>query len=104
MAPKKSSALARLNAAAAAAPTRAPAARPPSSATAPAGSSSSGARPVVVSAADALAAAFGLTAWEYHAYLSPLPGPCAWSRQRNASSGLYAQYKAYLLAAAGKQR
>jgi hypothetical protein len=37
-----------------------------------------------------------LTAWEYHAYLSPLPGPCEWCRARNASSGLIADYKGYI--------
>jgi hypothetical protein len=37
-----------------------------------------------------------LTAWEWHSYLSPLPGPCAWARDRNASVGLFAQYKAYV--------
>ena len=37
------------------------------------------------------------TAWEFHSYLSPLPGPCAWAAEgRNASAGLYQRYKAYV--------
>ena len=44
-----------------------------------------------------------LTAWEFHAYLSPLPGPCFWARgaaaaQRNASDGLYQQYRRHVQA------
>ena len=37
------------------------------------------------------------TAWEFHSYLSPLPGPCAWAAEgRNGSAGLYQRYKAYV--------
>ena len=40
------------------------------------------------------------TAWEFHSYLSPLPGPCDWAQgnnsQRNASDGLYQTYKRYV--------
>ena len=39
------------------------------------------------------------TAWEFHSYLSPLPGPCDWGNAtagRNASGGLYQQYKRYV--------
>jgi hypothetical protein len=38
------------------------------------------------------------TAWEWHSYLSPLPGPCEWAQtaERNSSRGLYQQYKVYV--------
>jgi len=39
------------------------------------------------------------TAWEFHSYMSPLPGPCSWAKaaaKRNGSGGLYQQYKRYV--------
>ena len=39
------------------------------------------------------------SAWEWHSYMSPLPGPCSWAKdaaKRNGRGGLYQQYKRYV--------
>ena len=46
------------------------------------------------------------TAWEFHSYMSPLPGPCSWAKdaaKRNRSDGLYQQYKRYVDAHVGNK-